>query len=236
MMRIKDGITFGEFDSMNEGLLLTHREDTPPEEKVIKESLPFVQGDYDFSRILGEAIRENRPVRYEFFIKEYNHEYRKTLEIKYENMLLNQGMARIYDTANLGYYFYGKCINAEVFLDSNWQQLKLVVTFDCYPYMISELKEGHDIWDEFNFELDVAQIPAFEVNGSREVTLYNAGASSVVPTIKASSEFTIEIDTISVTVSAGTHKSELIRLRKGENRIMLTGNGTIEFDFYKELI
>ena len=161
MMRIKDGITFGEFDSMNEGVLLTHREDTPPEEKVIKESLPFVQGDYDFSRILGEAIRENRLVRYEFFIKEYNHEYRKTLEIKYENMLLNQGMARIHDTANLGYYFYGKCIEADVSIDSGWQQLKLTLTFDCYPYMISDLQEGHDIWDEFNFELDVAQVIEF---------------------------------------------------------------------------
>src|SRR5699024_8600168 len=165
MMRIKDGITFGEFNSMNEGLLLTHREDTPPEEKVIKESLPFVQGDYDFSRILGEAIRENRLVRYEFFIKEYNHDKRKMLEIKYENMLLNQGMGRIYDTANLGYYFYGKCIEADVSIDSGWQQLKLTLIFDCYPYMISDLQEGHDIWDEFNFELDVAQPVSYKMDG-----------------------------------------------------------------------
>lgn len=236
MMRIKDGITFGEFDSMNEGLLLTHREDTPPEEKVIKESLPFVQGDYDFSRILGEAIRENRLVRYEFFIKEYNHEYRKTLEIKYENMLLNQGMARIYDTANLGYYFYGKCTNAEVVLDSNWQQLKLVVTFDCYPYMISELEEGNDIWDEFNFELDVAQTTEYEINGSREITLYNMGAPSVVPTITANNEMAIELGAVRVTVPSGTHKSELLRLKPGENKLKITGNGTIKFNLYKELI
>ena len=236
MMRIKDGITFGEFDSMNEGLLLTHREDTPPEEKVIKESLPFVQGDYDFSRILGEAIRENRLVRYEFFIKEYNHEYRKTLEIKYENMLLNQGMGRIYDTANLGYYFYGKCIEADVSIDSGWQQLKLTLTFDCYPYMISDLQEGHDIWDEFNFELDVAQVIEFEVTGTKEITLYNVGAPSVVPTIIASSEFTIEKGAVSVTVPPGTSKSELLRLNAGENKLKVIGNGTIKFDFHKELI
>lgn len=236
MMRIKDGITFGEFDSINEGLLLTHREDPPPEEKVIKESLPFVQGDYDFSRILGEPIRDNRAIVYEFLIKEYNHDKRKMLEIKYENMLLNQGMGRIYDTANLGYYFYGKCIEANVSIDSGWQQLKLTLTFDCYPYMISELKEGHDIWDEFNFELDVAQVVEFEVNGTEDITLYNVGATSVVPSVIASSEFTIEKGTVSVTVPPGTHQSQLLRLNTGENKLKVTGNGTIEFNFHKELI
>ena len=231
-----EGIRFGEFDSKAEGLWLTHREDTPPEEKVIKESLPFVQGDYDFSRILGEAIRENRQPIYEFLIKEYDYEKRKTWEIKYENILLNQGMGRIYDSANLGYYFYGKCINAEVELDSGWQQLKLVVTFDCYPYMISELKEGHDIWDEFNFELDIAQEVQHTVNGTKEITLYNVGTPSVVPSITASSEMTIEKGAVSVTVPPGTSKSELLRLSTGENKLKVTGNGTIEFDFHKELI
>lgn len=236
MMRIKDGITFGEFNSMNEGLLLTYRDDTPPEEKVIKESLPFVQGDYDFSRILGEAIRENRTTTYEFLIKEYDYEVRKTLEVKYENMLLNQGVGRIYDTINPGYYFYGKCINAEVVLEEKWQQLKLIVTFDCYPYMISELKEGHDIWDEFNFELDVAQEVKHTINNTKEITLYNVGTPSVVPSIIASSEMTIEKGAVSVTVPPGTSKSELLRLNAGENKLKVTGNGTIEFDFFKELI
>ena len=231
-----EGIRFGAFDSAREKLLLTYRDDTPPEEKVIKESLPFVQGDYDFSRILGEAIRENRTTTYEFLIKAYDYEVRKTLEVKYENMLLNQGVGRIYDTINPGYYFYGKCTNAEVTFDDTWQQLKLLVTFDCYPYMIAELSEGHDIWDEFNFELDIAQITEHEVNGSTEITLYNNGATSVVPSIVASSEFLIEMGTVSVTVPPGTNKSELLRLKLGDNKLKVTGNGTIRFDFFKELI
>lgn len=233
---VKEGIRFEEFDSVKEDMILTFREDTPPAEKEIKENLPFVQGDYDFSRILGEAIRENRSPTYEFFIKENNRERRKALEIKYENMLLNQGMGRIYDTHNPGYYFYGKCTNAEVTFDDTWQQLKLLVTFDCYPYMISELSEGHDIWDEFNFELDIAQITEHEVNGSTEITLYNNGATSVVPSIVASSEFLIEMGTVSVTVPPGTNKSELLRLKLGDNKLKVTGNGTIRFDFFKELI
>lgn len=235
-MIVKEGITFGRFNSINDNILLTFRDDPPPDEKIIKESLAFVQGDYDFSRILGEATRENRTLQYEFFIKENNHERRKMLEIHYENILLNQGMDRIYDTANPGYYYYGKCINAEVVFDTTWRQLKLTVTFDCYPYMISELEEGHDIWDEFNFELDVTQLTEHEINGTETITLYNGGAVSIVPTITASSEFEIQKGNITITVSAGTHKSELLRLEVGENELTIAGNGTIKFYFYKELI
>ena len=233
----KEGITFGEFDSVKENLLLTYRDDPPPDEKEIRDAALFMQGDYDFSRMLGETFRENRSLTYEFFIKENNLENRKTIEIKYENMLLNQGRGRIYDTANPGYYFIGKCVNAEVALDTSWMQLKLIITFDCYPYMISELQEGHDIWDEFNFELDIAQITKFEVNGTKNITLYNTGSSSLAPEVKTTGaikitkgSYILEID------DAGTYSSEQLRLIHGGNKIKIEGKATIEFVFYKELI
>ena len=117
-----------------------------------------------------------------------------------------------------------------------YNRLIVVVEFDCYPFKISKLKEGHDIWDEFNFELDVAQEVEHTVNGTKEITLYNVSTPSVVPSIIASSEMTIEKGAVSVTVPPGTSKSELLRLNAGENKLKVTGNGTIEFDFYKELI
>src|SRR5699024_4404575 len=153
-----------------------------------------------------------------------------------ENNLLGTHITMLEDSYDEDYYYLGKCVSVNTTDDHVYNRLIVVVEFDCYPFKISKLPEGHDIWDGFNFELDVAQVIEFGVNGTRDITLYNAGASSVVPTIKTNSEFTIEIDTISVAVSAGTHKSELIRLRKGENKIMLTGNGTIEFNFHKGLI
>lgn len=234
---IVEGITFGEFDSIKENLLLTYRDDPPPEEKEIRDAALFMQGDYDFSRILGETFRENRPLTYEFFIKENNFERRKTIETKYENMLLNQGRSRIYDTANPGYYFDGKCINAEVALDTTWQQLKLTITFDCYPYMVSELQEGHDIWDEFNLELDVSQITEFEVNGTENITLYNSGSASLAPKIKTTGAVKITKDNYTLEIDVpGTYSSEQLRLIYGENKLKLEGNATVKFVFHKELI
>ena len=235
-IKIKEGITFNDFDTRENDMHLIDRSAPTPQEKEIIESVPFAHGVYDFSNILGERIFNNRTISYTFHIHEHDYDHRKHDQTVLENKLLGTHIARLEDSYDENYYYLGKCVSINTTDDHVYNRLIVNIDFDCYPFKISKLKEGHDIWDEFNFELDVAQIPAFEVNGSREVTLYNAGASSVVPTIKTNSEFTIEIDTISVTVSAGTHKSELVRLRKGENRIMLTGNGAIEFDFYKELI
>lgn len=235
-IEVKEGITFNNFDTRENDMYLIDRSAPTPAEKEIIENVPFAHGVYDFSNILGERIFSNRTISYTFHIHEHDYDRRKHEQTVLENKLLGTHITRLEDSYDEDYYYLGKCVSVNTTDDHVYNRLIVVIDFDCYPFKISKLPEGHDIWDEFNFELDIAQIPVFEVNGSREVTLYNAGASSVVPTIKTSSEFTIEIDTISVTVSAGTHKSELIRLRKGENRVMLTGNGTIEFDFYKELI
>ena len=234
--RIKEGFNFNGFDTTKNNMYMTYRHASTPPTKEIIENLPFMQGAHDFSNILGERIYENRLIEYGFTLLEYDYNKRKHIQTYLQNQLMNSHIARLEDTHDSDYYYLGKCTTVVVDDDHVDGKLVVSITFDCYPFKVSKLKEGHDIWDEFNFELDKAQIPAFELSGSREVTLYNAGASSVVPTVKTSGEFTIEIDTISVSVSAGTHKSELIRLRKGENKIKLTGNGTIEFDFYKELI
>ena len=233
---IKEGFVFNGFDTREYDMHLIERSAPTPQEKEIIESVPFAHGVYDFSNILGERIFDNRPISYTFQIYEHDYDRRKHEQTVLENKLLGTHITRLEDTYDSNYYYLGKCVSVNTTDDHVYNRLIVVAEFDCYPFKISKLPEGHDIWDEFNFELDVAQVVKHEVNGTKEVTLYNAGAPSIVPTITTSNEFTIEIDTISVTVSAGTHKSELIRLRKGENRIMLTGNGTIEFNFHKELI
>src|SRR5699024_8424497 len=181
-------------------------------------------------------IFDNRPISYTFQIYEHDYDRRKHEQTVLENKLLGTHITTLEDSYDEDYYYLGKCVSINTTDDHVYNRLIVVVEFDCYPFKISKLSEGHDIWDEFNFELDIAQIVKHEVSGTKEIVLYNVGTPSVVPTIIASSEFTIEKDTVSVTVPSGTSKSNLIRLQSGENKLKVTGNGTIEFDFYKELI
>ena len=233
---IKEHIIFGNFDSREYGMRLIDRSAPSPSEKTMKESVPFAHGDYDFSFILGERMYENRPLTYTFHVHQHDYERRKHTQTALENELMRQGIANIIDSYSPGYHYNGKCVGVDTTDDHVYNRLIVNIEFDCYPFKVSQLPEGHDIWDEFNFELDVAQLTEYEIDGTKTITLYNGGAVSIVPTITASSEFEIQKGNITITVSAGTHKSELLRLNTGDNELTITGNGTIEFDFYKELI
>ena len=218
------------------GFRLMSRNAPPPEDMEVRESIFGVQGDYDFSMILGEPIKENRLITYVVRARETERARFRLLKTKLENWLLDGRISPIYDDYEIGYHYLGKCIGVDLESDDSRGIAMYTITFDCYPFKISKLPEGHDIWEEFNFELDVAQEVQHTVNGTKEITLYNVGAPSVVPTIIASSEMTIEKGAVSVTVPPGTSKSELLRLNAGENKLKVIGNGTIKFDFHKELI
>ena len=235
-IEIKEGITFNNFDTRENDMYLIDRSAPTPAEKEIIENVPFAHGVYDFSNILGERIFSNRTISYTFHIHEHDYDRRKHEQTVLENKLLGTHITRLEDSYDENYYYLGKCVSVNTTDDHVYNRLIVVIDFDCYPFKISKLPEGHDIWDEFNFELDISQEVQHTVNGTKEITLYNVGTPSAVPSIIASSEMTIKKGAVSVTVPRGTSKSELLRLSAGENKLKVTGNGTIEFDFYKELI
>ena len=113
---------------------------------------------------------------------------------------------------------------------------KLKAIFSAYPFKISTTYEGNNLWDSFNFEVDVLQDTKFTVNGSSNVNIYNSSAIDIEPTIIASSKFEIIKDSKKFIVEAGESKDYRFKLKKGENNITLRGNGTIEFRFRKEVL
>ena len=58
--KIKEYISFGDFNSRDAGWYLQKREAPTPDEKEIVESIPFMQGVLDFSSVLGERVFEPR--------------------------------------------------------------------------------------------------------------------------------------------------------------------------------
>jgi hypothetical protein len=129
---------------------------------------------------------------------------------------------------------------AEVRTEPNLEEIRirgeLTIEWSCYPFRIYELAEGNDIWDDFDFELDIAQATKFEVTGSRNVVLYNIGTNVNIPTIKATAPMTITQGNAQFTIPVGTSNSSRFRLMTGENKFTISGTGTIEFFWHKELI
>lgn len=231
-----EGFIFSDFNSSEYGLRLVGRSAPTPSKKSIIEEMAFMNGVHDFSRILGEDSYDNRELSFSFVIPERDYDRRKHSQTVIENRLMKPGIQKLYDTHDLNYHFLGKCIDVSV--DDNWRANKLdvTVTFDCYPFKIANEHEGADIWDTFNFELDYAQDTEYEVNGSRLITLYNAGVPSVVPEITANGEVTVSNGQRQATINNSTFKNIGFRLMPGENQLTLSGQGTVSFRFYKELI
>lgn len=211
-----------------------------PEKEKIKVKVPFSNIEYDFSQIYGEQTYTPRTLTYSLNVLDKNKknttEKINVIETQLSNWLMNSnGKQKLYDDTIPGYYFLAEVENGLSF-DELWNSGTLTVEFTAYPFMIAELPEGHDIWDEFNFDLDVAQPVEFTVNGSLNITLLNVGTPSLSPDIQASSEMQILKDGVTYNVPTGTSKSEDFKLQSGENDLTITGNGTIKFLFHKELI
>lgn len=233
---ITEGITFGHFNSIEEKLWLVDRPSSSFAEKENKEALPYVQGDIDFSMITGERILGNRTESYVFHMYEITRRNSGVLQMYLENLLFKQGYTKLKDTANPYLYFKGKCSRVQVDDDHQYKRFVVTIDFDCYPYMVSELPEGHGIWDKQLIPLDVIQQTEFTVNNNEEILLINPGSVSVVPKIITNNNFNVQNDEVNLSVTSGVTENEDFRLWPGENHISISGNGTIKFEFYRELI
>lgn len=234
--QITEYIRFGSFDSAEHNLHIMSRSAPAPSPVEVKESVFGKNGTWDFSFVLGERTFEDRPISFSFIVDARNTLSGKILQTRIENELMRQGRTRIYDSYSPGYYYVGSCVGVDVQDNYSYGTLVVNVEFDCYPFKVSEKLEGDDIWDTFNFELDVAQPVSYEINGTRTIKLVNAGVVGVAPSIEASNPMEITSNGRKVTVPVGISKNELFRLPVGESTLTIKGNGTIKFNFRKELI
>lgn len=236
-----EGITFlGKHSYRDYGLSLAPGKSIGnPDKEKIKIKVPFSNTEYDFSMIYGSQPYSTRELNYPFNIFSTGGDAKtrmNTTRTVVVNWLMNSdGQQHLYDDAFPGYYFLAE-VEGGVSFDENYRDGILGVTFTAYAFMKSELQEGNDIWDTFNFELDVAQETAYTVQGTKTVTLINPGTPDVFPTITSSSIMTIETAGKTYNVNEGTTQNADLPIVSGENDLTITGNGTISFVFYKELI
>lgn len=238
---MREGITFNDKHSYKEfGMTIGFgKQIFTPEKRKILVQVPFSNHQIDFSEIYGAQTYDQRELVYtlQLFNRHgYNNQQMSSIKAKVLNWLLNTGgKVKLYDDDYPNYYFLAE-VQSSMHIEDLWSVGKLVVTFTAYPFMVSELKEGHDIWDEINFELDWFQPVDFSVSGSLDISLYNAGAPDVTPTVTASNSMTIEMTDRTIEIPSGESSGRDFILNPGMNDMTIRGNGSISFRFYKELI
>lgn len=231
------GITFNGLHSYDDfGLTVAEKTIGNPSKIKTKERVPHSNQVYDFSGIYGGQEYEERQLTYVFNVKDYDKRMIAIKKIESLNWIMNVNeKTKLVDDYIEGYYFLAEVEEAPDFEEMRFHGT-LTVTFTAYPFKIGELEEGNDIWDTFNFLLDVAQITEFRVRERKNVILYNVGANIVYPIIRATSPMQIIKDGITYNIQAGEIESRVFFLNIGENPMTILGSGTISFHFRKELI
>lgn len=231
----EEGFTFGGFDSMGNRMFVTQREAPTPSEREIVETVPYMQGVYDFSQLNGgERYFDNREITYQVMLFEQDYPTRKYAEQEIKRQLMPLGIQPLYDSHDNGYHWLGKCKSVTVEDDEAKGTLSCSIVFDCYPFAIYNEAEGSDIWDDVYFPHWIFQETKYTVNGSQSISLFNIGSKSaeceliVTGTVNVSGSF----GTLNLT--AGNYKDTQLVLAMGENKLALSGDGTIEFKFYRE--
>ncbi len=229
------GISYNGFHTQKDfGISIYSRDIDIAKKKVIKQDIPFMNGEYDFSELYGEDCYENRELTYIFNIVADSRVNLNLKKRKLINAFMSAPAGTIYDDLYPGLYFYGKCISCEFSSRKNYG--KLSVTFDCHPFMYGIHNEGHDIWDDFSFEEDYAQPVNFKINGVDEISLYNVSSIAITPTVVCSNKMEVTLDGNTYIFKAGVVKDYHFKLQKGNNELKIKGNGDIRFEFRKEVL
>lgn len=229
------GIVKDNKHSFNDfGLWIVDKQIDPPSKKRITSSIPYMNGVYDFSELYGEETYEERSLKYVFEIVEDTKELLNIKKIEAINWLMSGGKFYLYDDAIPGFKFFAECFDSSFTEEGTIG--KLTVNLVAYPFKISTMQDGHDIWDEFNFELDMFQETKFEIENIKNIQLYNNGAIGINPIVVCSSNMEITKGNTTYKFNSGETKSWSFKLDKGLNNLIIKGTGTIEFKWHKEVL
>ena len=104
-----EGFAFANFNSADKGWWLTKRDAPTPKEKEITYSVPYSQGEEDFSNLDNQRFFEAREITYELLLVDDDYSYRKAKEKEIKRLVMQAaGYRELDDTFNSGFCFSAK--------------------------------------------------------------------------------------------------------------------------------
>lgn len=230
------GFKFNDVHNNTIGAVMHSKLIQPPSKKKIKESVPFMNGSYDFSTISsnGQISYSERKITISLGLPANNKEHLQVLYSSVLEWLEDCGKQKLIFDVVRDYYYMAEIEDVSSF-EETMEFGKLELTFVADPFKHSVEYVGSDVWDTFNFEEDYAQDVEHTISGSKSITIYNP-RRPVRPTIECNSSMSIIQNGTTYNLISGTNKPYNLYLNTGANNITVNGTGTIKFIFRKESI
>lgn len=235
------GLSFNGKHSINDfGLIMEYKHILPPQKNKIKVSLPYMNGVYDFSTVATNGVDTFTQRQIDLKLDLVSSgKTKEELQILYSDVLewlLDSGRQQIIFDDDLGYYWYGEFDNSQTASwEDTWYWGYLTLSFIVDPFKKGLTLEGLDnlYWDNINFLTDYFQQTGFNVTNTLTTTIQNVGRP-VLPVITASTAMSVKINGADYNVVSGDNTIYGLTLKSGANNIVITGTGTISFNFRKE--
>ncbi|MGM0125732.1 hypothetical protein IGI37_003132 [Enterococcus sp. AZ194] len=227
---------FGKFDSKKEGFYLVKHDAPTPSEKEIVEEIPYMQGVYDFSFLLGERVFNNRKITFRLYAPSMAYERRQEIQASVKEQLMINQILPLYDSYLSTSHWVGKCESVSVDDSQEYDSLSLTVVFDCYPFAIRDRTSYSDVFNEAYLTDGVDQWTGFHVDGKREILLVNEGVNAVSPMIVSTNTMVVETKEEKFSISVGENKDLFFKLSRGGNKLTVTGQGHVSFFIETEVM
>ena len=216
-MSVSDGIRINDKHSYgNFGLSLKSRNIGLPEKKSIRQTVPYMNGYYDFSALNGAPAWGERIIEYSFDVLNEN-----PVELDYFVSYVLDWLGTvqdtdIYDDTTYGYHWHGSYDNASVVWDESGLKAEISVSFVVHPFKI-------------------ANEPTAYTMTAGTYTIKNDGMA-VAPIVSSDAVAAVQIGTYVSSIPANEVVTLEIDLKRGENTVIVTGEGTVIFSFYEEVL
>ncbi|MBV4423158.1 distal tail protein Dit [Clostridium tyrobutyricum] len=230
-MSVRDGFIFnGKHSYKDFNVWLQEKKIQPPAKVKIKETIPFMNGTYDFSSVgsNGEPVYGERQIQVKLGLRTRNKKELYTVYQLILEWLEDTGRQELLFDNIPGFYFTAEVESAPSFEEALMLG-NLTITFTAQPFKVSTSYMGDDIWDTFNFLTDYTQYTnIFEINEDgpgTTVIMYNNGRN-ITPVINVS------VDNMRL-----SFEGKIYYLTKGDNKLwgMKLKNGENVLHFYNAL-
>lgn len=212
-IRANNKATYDDF-----GLYIASRNIPFPQNKEIHENIPFMNGSYDFSYVVGEIAKEDRIISYVVDIAEYSIEEMDLLKRNVANWLSTIVDVDIFDDYIENYHFHGTALVPDWSEENSQGQMN--INFRVYPYMISNNKKSY----------------IETIDSEKIINIENNSSHIIYPKIICTNNLKITYDNISYSFVQGEYEDTDIRLYPGNNSIILEGNATVTIEFFEEVL
>lgn len=220
-----DQLKIGEKASLDFGASVAERTIGQPKKKEIKETIPFSNITYDFSKINGELYWEERPLDYVFEILADTPAELEDKKIAFANWIMNTFNEEIIDPFICGYHFKGTFSDLKFADEENVEKTTATVSFKVYPYKIA----------------DEAKVYKQTIATGDTVTMNveNNSSHRLTPTLIVEGGVAITLNNVTYTAANGTYTDDTLKIEVGMNALEVTNTGEEEavltITFYEEV-